>query len=155
MSLHVMEAVHIYLVLGEALLALYIQIINTGFYSRITVLQRAFEIATTQTQPLCLECMRLLSDKLDKEVEDVNRDIKAYEWEAESLWKSGVGSILVHNEKGRRVFIWSSNVISVLSGRETSFYVDSNFLPHLQPQKIFLQHTTVCFSLRLVAYCQT
>lgn len=30
-------------------------------------------------QPLCLECMRLLSDKLDKEVEDVNRDIKAYE----------------------------------------------------------------------------
>ncbi|XXG89980.1 hypothetical protein AAC387_Pa12g1854 [Persea americana] len=55
---------------------------NTGFYSRITVLQRAFEIATTQTQveqPLCLECMRLLSDKLDKEVEDVNRDIKAYE----------------------------------------------------------------------------
>lgn len=30
-------------------------------------------------QPLCLECMRVLSDKLDKEVEDVNRDIKAYE----------------------------------------------------------------------------
>lgn len=30
-------------------------------------------------QPLCLECMRILSDKLDKEVEDVNRDIKAYE----------------------------------------------------------------------------
>jgi beclin 1 len=30
-------------------------------------------------QPLCLECMRVLSDKLDKEVEDVNRDIEAYE----------------------------------------------------------------------------
>lgn len=30
-------------------------------------------------QPLCLECMRVLSDKLDKEVEDVNRDINAYE----------------------------------------------------------------------------
>ncbi|KAI8561112.1 hypothetical protein RHMOL_Rhmol04G0311700 [Rhododendron molle] len=30
-------------------------------------------------QPLCLECMRVLSDKLDKEDEDVNRDIKAYE----------------------------------------------------------------------------
>lgn len=30
-------------------------------------------------QPLCLECMRVLSDKLDKEVEDVDRDIKAYE----------------------------------------------------------------------------
>lgn len=30
-------------------------------------------------QPLCLECMRVLSDKIDKEVEDVNRDIKAYE----------------------------------------------------------------------------
>lgn len=30
-------------------------------------------------QPLCLECMRVLSDKLDKEVEDVNRDIQAYE----------------------------------------------------------------------------
>ncbi|EEF39074.1 beclin-1-like protein [Ricinus communis] len=54
---------------------------NNGFHSTITVLKRAFEIATTQTQveqPLCLECMRVLSDKLDKEVEDVNRDIEAY-----------------------------------------------------------------------------
>ena len=30
-------------------------------------------------QPLCLDCMRILSDKLDKEVEDVNRYIEAYE----------------------------------------------------------------------------
>ena len=30
-------------------------------------------------QPLCLECMRVLSDKMDKEIEDVNADIKAYE----------------------------------------------------------------------------
>ncbi|CAA0841215.1 Beclin-1-like protein [Striga hermonthica] len=55
---------------------------NSGFHSTITILNRAFEIATTQTQveqPLCLECMRVLSDKLDKEVEDVDRDIKAYE----------------------------------------------------------------------------
>ncbi|KAL5999015.1 Vacuolar protein sorting-associated protein atg6 [Asimina triloba] len=55
---------------------------NPGFHSSITVLKRAFDIATSQTQvdqPLCLECMRVLSDKLDKEVEDVNRDIKAYE----------------------------------------------------------------------------
>ncbi|KAG4989105.1 hypothetical protein JHK85_032088 [Glycine max] len=55
---------------------------NSGFNSTITVLTRAFEIATTQTQveqPLCLDCMRILSDKLDKEVEDVNRDIEAYE----------------------------------------------------------------------------
>ncbi|KAF7844108.1 beclin-1-like protein [Senna tora] len=55
---------------------------NSGFNSTITVLKRAFEIAATQTQveqPLCLECMRILSDKLDKEVEDVNRDIEAYE----------------------------------------------------------------------------
>ncbi|KAL0397998.1 UNVERIFIED_CONTAM: Beclin-1-like protein [Sesamum calycinum] len=55
---------------------------NPGFHSTITVLNRAFDIATTQTQveqPLCLECMRVLSDKLDKEVEDVNRDIRAYE----------------------------------------------------------------------------
>ncbi|XP_058100389.1 beclin-1-like protein isoform X2 [Magnolia sinica] len=55
---------------------------NSGFHSSITVLKRAFDIATAQTQvdqPLCLECMRVLSDKLDKEVEDVNRDIKAYE----------------------------------------------------------------------------
>ncbi|KAF2315216.1 hypothetical protein GH714_038462 [Hevea brasiliensis] len=55
---------------------------NAGFHSTITVLKRAFEIATSQTQveqPLCLECMRVLSDKLDKEVEDVNRDIEAYE----------------------------------------------------------------------------
>ncbi|XP_075476624.1 beclin-1-like protein [Primulina tabacum] len=55
---------------------------NSGFHSTITILNRAFDIATTQTQveqPLCLECMRILSDKLDKEVEDVNRDILAYE----------------------------------------------------------------------------
>lgn len=55
---------------------------NSGFSTTITVLKRAFEIATTQSQveqPLCLECMRILSDKLDKEVEDVNRDIEAYE----------------------------------------------------------------------------
>ncbi|CAN0884759.1 Beclin-1-like protein [Linum grandiflorum] len=55
---------------------------NAGFHSTISVLKRAFEIATTQTQveqPLCLECMRVLSDKLDKEVDDVNRDIEAYE----------------------------------------------------------------------------
>ncbi|XP_061352886.1 beclin-1-like protein [Gastrolobium bilobum] len=55
---------------------------NSGFNSTITVLTRAFEIATTQTQveqPMCLDCMRVLSDKLDKEVEDVNRDIEAYE----------------------------------------------------------------------------
>ncbi|KAL3024537.1 hypothetical protein AAZX31_04G128300 [Glycine max] len=55
---------------------------NSGFNSTITVLTRAFEIATTQMQveqPSCLDCMRILSDKLDKEVEDVNRDIEAYE----------------------------------------------------------------------------
>ncbi|KAL1561919.1 Vacuolar protein sorting-associated protein atg6 [Salvia divinorum] len=55
---------------------------NSGFHSMITVLNRAFDIATTQTQveqPMCLECMRVVSDKLDKEVEDVNRDIKSYE----------------------------------------------------------------------------
>lgn len=55
---------------------------TSGFHSTITILKRAFQIATEHTevqQPLCLECMRVLSDKLDKEVEDVNRDIKAYE----------------------------------------------------------------------------
>ncbi|XP_042058615.1 beclin-1-like protein [Salvia splendens] len=55
---------------------------NSGFHSMITVLNRAFDIATTQTQveqPMCLECMRVLFDKLDKEVEDVNMDIKSYE----------------------------------------------------------------------------
>lgn len=54
----------------------------SGCNSTLTILSRAFEIATSQTQveqPLCLDCMRVLSDKLDKEVEDVNRDIKAYE----------------------------------------------------------------------------
>ena len=30
-------------------------------------------------QQLCLECMRVLSDKLEKEVEDVTRDVEAYE----------------------------------------------------------------------------
>ncbi|XP_058189379.1 beclin-1-like protein isoform X1 [Rhododendron vialii] len=55
---------------------------NSGLHSIITVLQRAFGIATTQMQveqPLCLECMRVLFDTLDKEAEDVDSDIKAYE----------------------------------------------------------------------------
>jgi beclin len=30
-------------------------------------------------QPLCVECMRVLSDKMDFEIEDINSDIKAYE----------------------------------------------------------------------------
>lgn len=38
-----------------------------------------FYLSLQVEQPLCLECMRVLSDKLDKEVEDVNRDIEAYE----------------------------------------------------------------------------
>ncbi|KAJ6806982.1 beclin-1-like protein [Iris pallida] len=55
---------------------------TSGFHSTTTVLKRVFDIATAQTQveqPLCLECMRVLSDKLEKEVEDVKEDIKAYE----------------------------------------------------------------------------
>uniref|UniRef100_A0A0E0CYA2 Atg6/beclin coiled-coil domain-containing protein n=1 Tax=Oryza meridionalis TaxID=40149 RepID=A0A0E0CYA2_9ORYZ len=55
---------------------------GNSFHSNVTVLKRAFEIATSQTQveqPMCLGCMRLLSDKMDKEIEDVNADIKAYE----------------------------------------------------------------------------
>ncbi|XP_022757546.1 beclin-1-like protein isoform X2 [Durio zibethinus] len=59
-----------------------LQLNNTGFHLTITVLKRAFEIATTHSQveqPLCLECMKVLSEKLDKEVEDVTRDIEAYE----------------------------------------------------------------------------
>ncbi|CAF2175761.1 unnamed protein product [Brassica napus] len=55
---------------------------TSGFNSSINVLNRAFDIARTQTQveqPLCLECMRVLSDKLEKEVEDVTRDVEAYE----------------------------------------------------------------------------
>ncbi|CAO2171022.1 unnamed protein product [Urochloa humidicola] len=55
---------------------------NSGFFSSVTVLKRAFDIATSQTQveqPLCLECMRVLSDKIDFEIEDINSDIEAYE----------------------------------------------------------------------------
>ncbi|XP_062207935.1 beclin-1-like protein isoform X2 [Phragmites australis] len=55
---------------------------NSGFHSSVTVLKRAFEIASSQTQveqPLCLECMSVLFDKMDREIEDVNADIKAYE----------------------------------------------------------------------------
>jgi beclin 1 len=55
---------------------------GNNFHSSVTVLKRAFEIATSQTQieqPLCLDCMRLLSDKMEKEIEDVNTDNKAYE----------------------------------------------------------------------------
>ncbi|KAF8696028.1 hypothetical protein HU200_036913 [Digitaria exilis] len=55
---------------------------NSGFFSSVTVLKRAFEIATSQAQveqPLCLECMRILSDKMDFEIEDINSDVRAYE----------------------------------------------------------------------------
>ncbi|KAL6845279.1 hypothetical protein ACP4OV_024774 [Aristida adscensionis] len=55
---------------------------NSGFHSSVSVLKRAFEIANSQTQveqPLCLECMRVLSDKMDMEMEEVSADIKAYE----------------------------------------------------------------------------
>ncbi|CAL4959679.1 unnamed protein product [Urochloa decumbens] len=61
---------------------------NSGFHSSVTVLKRAFEIASSQTQveqPLCLECMRVLSDKMDKEIEDVNADIKVYETSLQRL----------------------------------------------------------------------
>ncbi|RLM93785.1 beclin-1-like protein [Panicum miliaceum] len=55
---------------------------NSGFFSSVTVLKRAFEIATSQTQveqPLCVECTRVLSVKMDFEIEDIKSDIKAYE----------------------------------------------------------------------------
>uniref|UniRef100_A0A7I4A2P3 Beclin-1-like protein n=1 Tax=Physcomitrium patens TaxID=3218 RepID=A0A7I4A2P3_PHYPA len=55
---------------------------NASFNASVNVLSRAFEIASTQTQveqPLCLECMRALSEELDKQMEDVNNDIKAYQ----------------------------------------------------------------------------
>ncbi|URE18005.1 beclin 1 [Musa troglodytarum] len=58
-----------------------LQVNDPRFHSSI-ILKRVFNIATSQTQveqPLCLECIRLLSDKLLEEVEDVNRDIEAYE----------------------------------------------------------------------------
>lgn len=55
-------------------------------WSDVSGSQSRFSIAITSPylylqveQPLCLECMRVLSDKLDKEVEDVKRDIEAYE----------------------------------------------------------------------------
>jgi beclin 1 len=38
-----------------------------------------YELYLQVEQPLCLECMRVLSDKMDKEIEDVNTDIKAYD----------------------------------------------------------------------------
>ncbi|KAK8936374.1 Beclin-1-like protein [Platanthera zijinensis] len=55
---------------------------NNRFHSSITILKREFDISTSQTlveQPLCLEYKRILSDKLDKEVDDVNMDIETYE----------------------------------------------------------------------------
>ncbi|KAL5217397.1 hypothetical protein ABZP36_018081 [Zizania latifolia] len=55
---------------------------GNNFHSSVTVLKRAFEIASSQTQveqPLCLDCMSVLSDKMGKEIGDVNTDIKAYE----------------------------------------------------------------------------
>lgn len=53
--------------LPEGELSLPVHPNNSGFHSTITILKCAFDIATTQTQveqPLCLECMRVLSDKL-------------------------------------------------------------------------------------------
>ncbi|BBN15663.1 beclin [Marchantia polymorpha subsp. ruderalis] len=61
-----------------------------SFDSQVIVVQRCFEIASAHTQveqPLCLECMRTLSEELEKEVEEVNRDIRAYEFCVERLEK--------------------------------------------------------------------
>ncbi|CAM6067558.1 unnamed protein product [Sphagnum tenellum] len=55
---------------------------NASFNATVNVLTRVFEIASAQTQvdqPLCLECMYSLSEELDKQEEDVNNDIKAYQ----------------------------------------------------------------------------
>ncbi|KAK8918774.1 Beclin-1-like protein [Platanthera zijinensis] len=71
---------------------------NNGFHSSITILKRAFDITTSQTQveqPLCLECMRILSDKLDEEVEGVNMDIETYE---AFLKRSELDCYDVHND---------------------------------------------------------
>jgi beclin 1 len=38
-----------------------------------------YELYLQVEQPLCLECMRVLSGKMDKEIGDVNTDIKAYD----------------------------------------------------------------------------
>lgn len=63
---------------------------NASFNATVNVLTRAFEIASTQTQmeqPLCLECMRALSEELDKQMEDVNNDMKAYQSSLDRLDK--------------------------------------------------------------------
>ncbi|MCO5608032.1 hypothetical protein L7F22_062235 [Adiantum nelumboides] len=55
---------------------------NATFNASIHVLTRVFDIASSQTQvdqPLCLECMRSLCEELDKQGEEIQRDIKAYE----------------------------------------------------------------------------
>ncbi|KAJ7525962.1 hypothetical protein O6H91_17G076200 [Diphasiastrum complanatum] len=63
---------------------------NASFNASVNVLTRVFELASAQTQveqPLCLECMRTLSEELDKQVEEVTKDIKAYEVCLERLGK--------------------------------------------------------------------
>lgn len=55
---------------------------NATFNARIHVLTRVFDIASSQTQveqPLCLECMRSLCEELDKQAEEISRDVRAYE----------------------------------------------------------------------------
>ncbi|EFJ28277.1 hypothetical protein SELMODRAFT_94233 [Selaginella moellendorffii] len=55
---------------------------NASFNASVNVLTRVFEIASAQTQvdqPLCLECMRVLSDEMEKQIEEVTKDIKEYE----------------------------------------------------------------------------
>ncbi|XP_024356337.1 beclin-1-like protein [Physcomitrium patens] len=69
---------------------------NASFNATVNVLTRAFEIASSQTQveqPLCLECMRALSEELDKQMEDVNNDIKAYHTCLDRLEKDSVEAL--------------------------------------------------------------
>lgn len=43
--------------------------------------------------PLCLECMSALSEELDKQMEDVNNDIKAYQSSLDRLDKESTEAL--------------------------------------------------------------
>lgn len=65
-------------------------------------------------QPLCLECMRTLSEELDKQVDEVTKDIKAYEGCLERLRKEP------HEALSAEEFNRDKEQVRVVHGMESS-----------------------------------
>jgi beclin 1 len=88
-----------------------------SYLTLISFFQKLFEIdllAKQVDQPLCLECMHSLSDELDKQVEDVSNDIKAYQACLDRLNKDSQGA-LSEEDFAREKLKVQSNEISTSS----------------------------------------